>query len=104
MGQIELTAGIQLVHELQIAVVIRAQPEADKAEWVGRGDLETVVGGDPTGEFLRQRDVRTNMVPQPGNPIAADDRPELEGAESPAQLDMPVPIVHDVAGRGGGVA
>src|ERR1700704_1608005 len=45
-----------------------------------------------------------HLATQTLGPIAPDRRPELQRAESPAERYLPVPVVDDGPGLGGGVS
>src|ERR1019366_275487 len=64
MGEVEVAAAIQPVHQLLIRRISRAQPEADEVEVGGRGEFEALISAHPGGELLRQADVLANMVLQ----------------------------------------
>ena len=78
--------------------------EADQADGQWRGQLELVALLDLRGEPLGERDAGADVGAQALGAVVADDEPELEGAEAPAERDVPVAVVHDLAGVGGAVA
>ena len=70
----------------------------------GVDDLEPVVGVGPAGELLGQGDVAADVGAQPLGAVPAQHEPQLQRPEPAAERDLPVAVVDDGAGVGGGVA
>src|ERR1035437_6142658 len=67
---------------------------ANQVQRRGHDQLKVARRLDPAGELLRQRHVSSDVMPQPLHAVMADDEPQLEGPEPPAQRDLPVPVVN----------
>ena len=48
-------------------------------------------------KLLGEPDLGPDVLPQPLGPVNSHHKPELEGAEPPAQGNVPVPVVRDFA-------
>jgi len=55
-------------------------------------------------EELAELDVLADVGSETGGAVGAEDEPDLQGAEAPAEGDLPVAVVGDEAGGGEVVA
>lgn len=85
------------------AGVLALEPERREREARARDDLEQVgPGPQHAGEVLGEPDVLADVRLQPADAVRADDEPDLEATEPPAEGDLPVPVVgHEPAVRVG---
>ena len=95
VSQIYLAALVQLVHELLVDVVAAAMAKADEIERDWGHELEPLVCFHPRDELLRQLDVAADVVAQTFDPVMADDKPQLERAESTTERDLPITVIDD---------
>ena len=75
VGQEEVAARIEPLHQSLIRRIARAQPKADEIEHGGRGQFEARVIPHPSQEFLRQTNVFANVMLQTFNSIMPDHKP-----------------------------
>src|SRR5919198_4546835 len=104
MREKSLAAGIDGLEQLRVEVVqgtlvvdaLRMRTETDGAERRWRQALESGGLVHPGGKLASQRDVLADVRRQPPMAEIADDHPQLEGPEAPAELHAPIHVVCDV--------
>ena len=97
MRQVEPPRRIETFEQLLVDVVAAHAAEAHEVEcWID-GELEAIVGTDTLRERLRQRDVLSNVMPQPFDAVVADNEPKLQRAKPASKRDLPVAIIEDRA-------
>src|SRR5687767_5067777 len=78
---------VELVEALAVGRADGTVTEADQSKWRWRHHLELVVALDPAPELGGERDVLPEDCLEPGDAVGADHEPELQSAESAAELD-----------------
>ena len=79
--------------ETLIDVVGATQSEAHQAHGDRSSDLKPVICFDQSLKLLCQSNVFADVRAQTLLSIKAEHKPQLQGAETPAERDLPVPIV-----------
>ena len=104
VGEEEIAAAVETVHDGLIGGVSAFVAEAHKIQRRRSGQFEVFVCRDPLGELLRQLHVAANVVLQAFDAVVADHEPQLQRAEAAAELDVPVAVVDDRSRFGGLIA
>ena len=73
--EIHPAGGVDSLHELLSCLVAGPQPERDEGERMRTDEFEAIVGRNPGGEFLRERDVTSHVRAEPFGAIPPDDGP-----------------------------
>src|SRR5690349_21423809 len=84
-----VAGAVQAIEDALVDVVAAAMAEADKIERRIDDQIEVRVLSHPLGELLRDLHMVANVPLQAVDAIVADDEPELERAEAPAQRNLP---------------
>src|SRR5262249_17335263 len=77
VGQIELPAAIQPVHQFLVLFVASPKPEADQVQRRWRHDFKAVIRSYPPKQLLCKFHVPADMVLQPLDSIVTDHQPKL---------------------------
>src|SRR5258708_1558022 len=93
MREEEIAAAIQTLHDGLVRLVAALVTEADQVQGRGCGKFKARVITHPLGELLRQLHVLPNVVLQTLDAIMADHEPQLQRAEPPPELNVPISIV-----------
>jgi len=101
MGEVEFPGAVERIQKTLIDFIAVAVAEADEVQRRRRSELEAIVGTDPRFEELRQAHVLADVELQSFYAVMADYEPELQGAKSPAERNLPIAIVDHRPGLAG---
>jgi hypothetical protein len=92
VAEVQASTGVDHVQQALIGVVAGSQAEAHEVQPNRCNHLEARISLHPRGEGSREVYMSTDVMSQPFRSVVADDEPQLESPEAPAERDLPIAI------------
>ena len=95
MDEVKATALVEGFQKLLIEGIALRMPEANQIQGGRCRQLEMFGGFDQLRKILCHFNVLFDVITQSFDSVVANDKPELQGAETPPQWNLPVSIIDD---------
>ena len=104
MREVGFARRVDPPQQLLVGLVASAQAETDQRERMRRHNLEPRIVLKAVGEALGEGDAMSDVRTQPLRAIPPQHEPQLQRPEPAPERYLPVAVVDDGAGLGGGIA